>query len=100
MRARGSVEAEEAELRCALDGAVSRCFGMLARTVQKNLAVLSVAFLRVLAAARSGHGRLSLAALSRMLPTEGPPTPERNDCIDFFPITGSILEGAPMGWSR
>lgn len=46
-------------------------FAGLRRTVQRNLAVLTVAFLRVLGAARSGHGRLSLGALFRVLPTTG-----------------------------
>jgi hypothetical protein len=41
--------------------------------VQKNLAVLTVAFLRVLGAVRRGHGQLSLAALFRVLPTAGTP---------------------------
>jgi hypothetical protein len=50
---------------------VAQAFGGLRRSVQRNLAVLTVAFLRVLGAARSGHGRLSLGALFRVLPTEG-----------------------------
>jgi len=50
---------------------VSEAFGGLRRTVQRNLAVLTVAFLQVLSAARSGHGRLSLGALFRVLPTTG-----------------------------
>jgi hypothetical protein len=37
MRGRRSVEAEEAEWLCALGGAVSRCFGMLARTGHRFL---------------------------------------------------------------
>ena len=61
----------EEDLPAALDAAVTRAFGTLRRTVQKNLTVLTVAFLRVLGAARSGHGELSLAALFRVLPTEG-----------------------------
>jgi len=52
---------------------VSKTFSALSRPVQKNLAVLTVAFLRVLGAIRSGHGRLSLAALFRVLPTPGTP---------------------------
>ncbi|MBI1874640.1 MAG: hypothetical protein HYS05_12270, partial [Acidobacteria bacterium] len=50
---------------------MSDAFGGLRRTVQRNLAVLTVAFLRLLGAARSGHGRLSLGALFRVLPTAG-----------------------------
>ncbi len=50
-----------------------RAFGQLRRSVQKNLAVLTVAFVRVLGAARSGQGRLSLGSLFRVLPTCGTP---------------------------
>jgi hypothetical protein len=63
------VAEEEAELLSAIDAAVCGAFGNLRRTIQKNLALLTVAFLRVMGAARSGHGRLSLAALFRVLPT-------------------------------
>jgi len=62
---------EDAELLSAVDAAVCGAFRDLRRTVQKNLALLTVAFLRVVGAARSGHGRLSLAALFRVLPTVG-----------------------------
>jgi hypothetical protein len=62
---------EEAELLSAVDAAVCGAFRDLRRTVQKNLALLTIAFLRVVGAARSGHGRLSLAALFRVLPTVG-----------------------------
>ena len=55
----------------AVDAAVGEAFGELRRTVRRNLAVLTVAFLRVVGAARSGHGRLSLATLFRVLPTSG-----------------------------
>ena len=55
----------------AVDAAVCGAFRDLRRTVQKNLALLTIAFLRVVGAARSGHGRLSLAALFRVLPTAG-----------------------------
>ncbi len=56
-----------------LEKAVSQAFSTLRRPVQKNLAVLTVAFLRVLGAVRSGHGQCSLAALFRVLPTPGTP---------------------------
>jgi len=67
----GSPDCAEEDLPAAVDAAVSRAFGELRRTVRKNLAVLTVAFLRVVGAARSGHGRLCLGALFRVLPTEG-----------------------------
>ena len=54
-----------------VEAAVVETFADLRRTVQRNLAVLTVAFLRVLGAARSGHARPSLGALFRVLPTEG-----------------------------
>jgi hypothetical protein len=62
---------DDAGLLPVIDLAVCQAFGGLRRTVQKNLAVLTVAFLRLLGTARSGHGRLSLGALYRLLPTEG-----------------------------
>ena len=67
-----SVEAEGPLLEL-LDAAVGKAFSALCRPVQKNLAVLTVAFLRVLGAVRRGHGQLSLAALFRVLPTPGTP---------------------------
>lgn len=62
-----------AQLRVAVDAAVTTAFPELRRTVQKNLAALTVAFLSLLGAARSGQGRLSLGALYRVLPTKGKP---------------------------
>ena len=73
MNRREPAEGDGDELWTVIDAAVSRAFGGVRRTVQKNLAVLTVAFLRVLGAARSGHGRLSLGALYRVLPTAGSP---------------------------
>lgn len=70
MRGQAVVD-EQAELLSAVDAAVCCAFRDLRRTVQKNLALLTVAFLRVVGAARSGHGRLSLAALFRVLPSVG-----------------------------
>lgn len=46
-------------------------FSQISKPLRKNLALLTVAFVRVLASVRSGNGRLSLAALSRVLPTRG-----------------------------
>lgn len=73
MRAPAGGNPEGAELLSVIEACVSTAFAGLRRTVQKNLAVLTVAFLRVLGAARSGHGRLSLATLFRVLPTAGTP---------------------------
>ncbi len=56
-----------------MDAAISHAFCGLRRSVQKNLSVLTVSFLRVQGAARSGYGRLSLGALFRVLPTLGTP---------------------------
>ena len=58
-------------LLTSLEAAVTQVFGHLRRSVQRNLAVVGVAFLRLLSGARAGHGRLSLGALFRVLPTEG-----------------------------
>ena len=73
MNAAAPLEFEEEELLLALEAAVIRAFGQLRRSVQKNLAVLTVSFMRVLGAARSGHGRLSLGSLFRVFPTPGTP---------------------------
>ena len=58
-------------LLTSVERAVTQVFADLRRPVQRNLAVVAVAFLRLISAARSGHGRLSLAALFRVLPTIG-----------------------------
>lgn len=67
----GTDEAPDAYLLEALLALVEEAFGSLRRTVQKNLAVLACAFLRLVSAGRSGHGKLTLAALARMMPTPG-----------------------------
>src|SRR2546425_7636742 len=54
-----------------MHAALCGSFQCLRRTVQKNLAVLTVTFLQVLGAARGGNGRLSLGMLFRVLPTSG-----------------------------
>jgi hypothetical protein len=54
-----------------VEAGIAASFPQLRRPVQRNLGVLTVGFLRLLGAARSGHGHLSLAALARVLPTEG-----------------------------
>jgi hypothetical protein len=52
---------------------INKRFPQISKPLRTNLAVLTVAFLKVLAAVRSGNGRLSLAALARALPTSGSP---------------------------
>ncbi len=61
------------DLLSIIDASLSVTFGNLRRSVQKNLAILTISFLNVLGAARSGNGNLSLGALYRVLPTEGTP---------------------------
>lgn len=58
-------------LLTSVERAVTEVFADLCRPVQRNLTVVAVAFLRLISAARSGHRRLSLAALFRVLPTSG-----------------------------
>lgn len=67
----GGAEAGAPDVLRAVDAAVRGAFNQLHRTVQKNLAVLTMSFLEVLGAARGGQGRLSLASLARALPTKG-----------------------------
>jgi hypothetical protein len=66
-----SVIKENEDILKTVHKAVAKAFTPLKRPVQKNLANLTVAFLHVLSASRSGYGHLSLAALFRVLPTEG-----------------------------
>ncbi|MDP3947084.1 MAG: transposase [bacterium] len=68
-----SLDKHRYDLVEVIDASLSRAFGTLRRTVQKNLAVFTVAFLGLIGAARSGHGKLSLGSLFRILPTEGTP---------------------------
>lgn len=67
----GRADPATRELAEKIRVALSSAFPFLRRPVQKNLAVLTVGFLQVLGSARSGYGRLSLAALARALPSEG-----------------------------
>jgi hypothetical protein len=69
---RGNVPQADTALVDAVGAAILQVFS-LRRTVQKNLAVLTVALLRVLGAARGGYGCLSLATIYRVLPTPGTP---------------------------
>lgn len=55
----------------SVERAVTQVFADLCHPVQPNLAVVALGFLRLTSAARSRHGRWSLAALFRVLPTTG-----------------------------
>lgn len=94
------------ELFKALSGLMDSGFSGLAKPVRKNLVFLTMAFLLVLAAVRSGQGRLSLAALARALPTPGTAHSRekrlhrflRNSRLDFRTVStalGGIL--LPVG---
>jgi Transposase DDE domain len=83
-----------------LDGSISRAFAGLRRTVQKNLAVATVAFLRLLGSARSGHGQLSLAALFRVLPTSGTPHAREKRLHRFLQNPGLDPRGVTNGLAR
>jgi len=56
------------ELLEAVSGLLEAKFSSLRKPIRKNLAQLTVAFIRVLGAIRSGNGRLSLASLYRAWP--------------------------------
>jgi hypothetical protein len=62
---------DEVDLLQALNQLLTVRFGGISRPIRKNLAFLTLAFLKVLATIRSGNGGLSLAALARALPTPG-----------------------------
>lgn len=69
----GEVETGKQDLLPIIDASLSCAFGTLRRSIQKNLAAFTVAFLSLLGAARSGHGQLSLGAVFRVFPTHGTP---------------------------
>lgn len=58
--------------------ALEQAFRELRRSVRKTLALLCTSFLAVMAAARSGSGQLSLAALYRVLPVPSRPHSREN----------------------
>ncbi len=76
-----------ARLLPALDAA----FPTLRRSVRKTLAVVCTGLLAVMAAARSGAGALSLAALYRVLPSPGQPHSRENRLRRF--LDNPRLEG-------
>jgi hypothetical protein len=59
-------------------------FREVSKPLRRNLAVVALAFLRVLAAVRSGNGRLSFSALARALPTSGPAKARENRLARFL----------------
>ena len=59
------------KLLAALLELMASGFVPISKPLRKNLAVVTVAFVSVLASVRSGNGLLSLAALARALPTQG-----------------------------
>jgi hypothetical protein len=86
------------EVLGALFQLIEARFSGLTKPIRRNLGVLTCAFILVLSAARSGYGRLSLAALARVLPTEGTAHARekrlhrflKNPRLDFRTVTGSL----------
>lgn len=86
------------ELLKAISQLMDSRFSGLTKPIRKNLLVLTVAFILVLSAVRSGQGRLSLAALARVLPTQGTAHARekrlhrflKNPRLDFRTVTGSL----------
>lgn len=102
MRGRGGRrgrEYKEEDLLGAIDRAIREVFSSLRRSVQKNLSVLTLAFIRVLSSVRSGHGKVSLRALARALPTEGTAHSKEkrlhrflnNPRLDGYGVTGGLV---------
>jgi len=79
---------------------MAEAFSSLRRTVQNNLAVLTLSFVRVLGAARSGQGHLSLAALSRVLATSGTPRARAKRLHRFLDNTHLDPRGVTDGLVR
>jgi hypothetical protein len=86
------------ELLEALSELMEARFSGLTKPIRKNLVASTFAFILVLSAVRSGQGRLSLAALARVLPTEGSAHARekrlhrflKNSRLDFRTVTGSL----------
>ena len=86
------------ELFKALSQLVDSQFSPLTKPIRKNLVLLTFAFILVLSAVRSGQGRLSLAALARVLPTQGSAHARekrlhrflKNPRLDFRTMTASL----------
>lgn len=86
------------ELLGALSQLMKARFSGLTKPIRKNLVVSTFAFILVLSAVRSGQGRLSLAALARVLPTQGTAHARekrlhrflKNPRLDFRTVTSSL----------
>lgn len=81
----------DAALVARLLPALDTAFPSLRRSVRKTLAVVCTGLVAVMAAARSGAGALSLAALYRMLPCPGRPHSRENRLRRF--LDNPRLEG-------
>jgi Transposase DDE domain len=81
----------DAALVARLLPALDAAFPTLRRSVRKTLAVVCTGLLAVMAAARSGAGALSLAALYRVLPSPGCPHSRENRLRRF--LDNPRLEG-------
>lgn len=86
------------ELLGALSQLMKARFSGLTKPIRKNLVVSTFAFILVLSAVRNGQGRLSLAALARVLPTQGTAHARekrlhrflKNPRLDFRTVTSSL----------
>lgn len=95
MRSRPSVGREISRLDGALAEAVvlalDSSFGELRKSVRKTLALVCTGLITLMAAARAGNGRLSLAALYRVLPVAARPHSRENRLRRF--LDNRRLEG-------
>jgi DDE family transposase len=81
----------DAALAARLSATLDTAFPTLRRSVRKSLAVVATGLLAVMAAARSGAGLLTLAALYRVLPSAGHPHSRENRLRRF--LDNPRLEG-------
>jgi len=93
-----SEKVDETDLFQALNQLVAVRFLGISKPIRKNLVFLTLAFLKVLSAIRSGNGGLSLAALARALSTPGTPHAREkrlhrflhNPRLDFRTVASSL----------
>lgn len=90
-RRNGGGSRAEAVLAAAIAAAVEASFHELRRSVRKTLSLVCTALVAVMAGARSGAGRLSLAALYRGLPVAARPHSRENRLRRF--LDNPRLEG-------